>query len=246
MTDQWNLATAHLAGATDNRDLLTGPHRRLVDAWFSEVPGAEIAGDVAALLGQVLRHRRGTSGHSNSFLILRLDERGVPVETLRRANLDVTKFGLHEHRITLGPDWAPDWLRGDLRWIDLACTSPDSFDGPAGGRVHLCPPRHGGAGRPVLWLPLLASTPTARAARRAPSGRPPLRPAGDTLHVVLPTGTGKSLVGIAPGLLARTGVTVVVVPTIALALDQERQLHQRFPNQGLPQRIGLLRRPCGD
>ena len=60
MTDQWNLATAHLAGATDNRDLLTGPHRRLVDAWFSEVPGAEIAGDVAALLGQVLRHRRGT------------------------------------------------------------------------------------------------------------------------------------------------------------------------------------------
>src|SRR3546814_12492871 len=45
------------------------------------------------------------------------------------------------------------------------------------------------------------------------------------------------MVGIAPGLLARTGVTVVVVPTIALALDQERQLHQRFPNQGLPQAL---------
>ena len=32
-------------------------------------------------------------------------------------------------------------------------------------------------------------------------------------------------------------MTVVVVPTIALALDQERQLHQRFPNQGLPQEL---------
>src|SRR5690349_25007018 len=65
-----------------------------------------------------------------------------------------------------------------------------------------------------------------------------LAPAGSTLHVVLPTGTGKSLVGIAPGLLARTGVTVVVVPTIALALDQERQLHQRSEER----RVGKGRR----
>src|SRR5690349_21841856 len=116
MTDQWNLATASLAGAADSRDRLFGPHRRLVDAWLSEASGPEIAGDLAALLGQVLRHRRGTSGQSNHFVILRLDERGVPVETLRRANLAVAKFGLHEHRVTLGPDWAPDWLRGDARW----------------------------------------------------------------------------------------------------------------------------------
>ena len=102
MSDQWNLASASLSGDTDTRTRLTGPHRRLVDAWFSNVPGAEIAGDVAALLGQVLRHRRGTSGHSNNFLVLRLDDRGIPTETLRRANLHVTKFGLHEHRIALG------------------------------------------------------------------------------------------------------------------------------------------------
>lgn len=236
MTDQWNLATAHLAGATNNRHLLTGAHRRLVDAWFSEVPGAEIAGDVAALLGQVLRHRRGTTGHSKSFLILRLDERGIPVETLRRANLDVTKFGLHEHRVTLGPDWAPNWLRGDAKWIDLACTSPNSFMGPEGvvptsARHDMAVPVDPAVGA-VAGIDAYRSRSQASAVRAAA-----LAEAGATLHVVLPTGTGKSLVGIAPGLLAHTGVTVVVVPTIALALDQERQLHQRFPNQGLPHEL---------
>lgn len=236
MGDQWNLVAAHLAGATDNRDPLTGPHRRLVDAWFSEMPGAAIAGDVAALLSQVLRHRRGTTGQSNSFLILRLDERGVPVQALLRANLDVTKFGLHEHRITLGHDWAPDWLRGDVRWIDLACTSPDPFVGPK-GRVSTSA-RHDMAVPADPSVSAISGIETYRSRSQASAVRTAvLAPAGDTLHVVLPTGTGKSLVGIAPGLLRRTGVTVVVVPTIALALDQERQLHQRFPSQGLPQEL---------
>lgn len=236
MTDQWNLATANLAGATSSRDLLTGPHRRLVDAWFSGVPGAEIAGDIAALLGQVLRHRRGTTGHSNSYLILRLDDRGLPLETFRRANLEVTRFGLHEHRVALGPDWAPDWLHGDGRWIDLACTSPDNFDGPEG--VVSTSARHGMAVPVDPSVAAIAGIGTYRSRSQASAVRAAaLAPAGSTLHVVLPTGTGKSLVGIAPGLLARTGVTVIVVPTIALALDQERQLHQRFPNQGLPQEM---------
>ncbi|GAA2745359.1 hypothetical protein GCM10009868_26560 [Terrabacter aerolatus] len=236
MTDQWNLGAAKLAGATNNRDLLIGPHRRLVDAWFSDVPGPEIAGDVAALLGQVLRHRRGTTGHSNSYLTLRLYDRGLPLETLRRANLDVATFGLHEHRVTLGPDWAPDWLRGDGRWIDMACTSPDNFEGPEG--VVSTFARHDMAVPVDPSVAAIAGIDTYRSRSQASAVRAAaLAPAGSTLHVVLPTGTGKSLVGIAPGLLARTSVTVVVVPTIALALDQERQLHQRFPNQGLPQEL---------
>lgn len=239
MTDQWNLATANLAGVADNRDSLRGPHRRLVDAWFSDVPGLDIAGDFAALLGQILRHRRGTSGHSNHFVVLPLDQRGVPVETLRRANLDVTKFGLHEHRITLGPDWTPNWLRGDARWIDLACTSPNNFAGPAGdvptsARHDMAVPVDPAVAA-IAGIDAYRSRSQASAVRAAALGD-----AGDTLHVVLPTGTGKSLVGIAPGLLARNGLTVVVVPTIALALDQERQLHQRFPNQGLPNELAYF------
>lgn len=70
---------------------------------------------------------------------------------------------------------------------------------------------------------------------------------GGTLVVNLPTGSGKSLAVWAPALAATAGggkaVTVVVVPTVALALDQERQiqrlvtsgsldyLRQRLPNR---------------
>ena len=239
MTDQWDLVTAALAGHDEQRALLQGPHRRLVDAWFSEKPGSEIAGDIAALVGQVLRHRRGTSGQSNHFLVLRLDERGVPVQSLRRANLEVSKFGLHEHRVALGQDWQPEWLLGDSRWIDLACTSPDNFHGPGGivptsARHDMAVPVDPAVAT-VAGIDAYRSRSQASAVRAAALAEPE-----DTLHVVLPTGTGKSLVGITPGLLARKGVTVVVVPTVALALDQERQLHQRFPHQGLPNELAYF------
>jgi superfamily II DNA/RNA helicase len=63
-----------------------------------------------------------------------------------------------------------------------------------------------------------------------------LRPGG-TLVVNLPTGTGKSLVAWAPAMLCDpTELTVMITPTIALAIDQERQLRERYPHVpgGLP------------
>ena len=239
MTDQWDLATATMVGGTDHRAILKGPYRRLADAWLSETPGTDIAGDIAALVGQILRHRRGASGHSNHFLVLPLDERGVPVARLRTAHLEVSRFGLHNHRVALGQDWSPSWLLGDPRWIDLACTSPNNFDGPE-GEVST-------SARHDMAVPVDPAVATAASidAYRSRSQASAVRAAAladpeDTLHVVLPTGTGKSLVGITPGLLARNGVTIVVVPTIALALDQERQLRQRFPDQGLPNELAYF------
>lgn len=64
-----------------------------------------------------------------------------------------------------------------------------------------------------------------------------LMKAGDTLLVNLPTGSGKSLVGQAPALLQKLegALTIVVVPTVALALDQARAMEhfirQTTPNQ---------------
>ena len=49
-------------------------------------------------------------------------------------------------------------------------------------------------------------------------------PADATLLILLPTGSGKSLVGVLQALLYGPGVmTVVVVPTTSLAIDQEAQ-----------------------
>jgi ATP-dependent DNA helicase RecQ len=51
---------------------------------------------------------------------------------------------------------------------------------------------------------------------------------GDTLLVNLPTGSGKSLVGQAPALVRKLegALTIFVVPTVALALDQERAMEK--------------------
>lgn len=55
-----------------------------------------------------------------------------------------------------------------------------------------------------------------------------LMPEGETLIVNLPTGSGKSLVGQSPALVQREDghLTIFVVPTVALALDQERAMRK--------------------
>ncbi len=66
-----------------------------------------------------------------------------------------------------------------------------------------------------------------------------LKPGG-TLVVNLPTGTGKSLVAWAAALLAAPReLTVMITPTIALAIDQERQLRENYPHVpgGLPSEL---------
>ncbi len=66
------------------------------------------------------------------------------------------------------------------------------------------------------------SSPGQREAVRASFLIPP----GDTLIVNLPTGSGKSLVGHAPALVHKQegNLTLFVVPTIALAIDQAKQI----------------------
>ena len=73
------------------------------------------------------------------------------------------------------------------------------------------------------------SSPGQREAVRAAFLIPP----GDTLVVNLPTGSGKSLVGQAPTLVySEEGhLTIFVVPTVALALDQERAMRVLFRRQ---------------
>ena len=70
-------------------------------------------------------------------------------------------------------------------------------------------------------------TPAQRAAVRSALLAPP----GSTLVVNLPTGGGKTLAMLAPAVAASTigSVSVVVVPTVALALDQQRRYAKQRP-----------------
>ena len=241
MTLQFDLVQHFLINDdTASRDMngLTGPHRRLVDAWRSDLPGAEICGDIAALLGQVLRHKRGVTGQTNVRLRLGLDAREIPLAALEKAHLKAARYGVTEHHVSLGKSWTPEWLHGDLTWIDLASASPGPFVTAGGAKVST----YARPDTPVPVDPAVKTIAPGIDNYRSRSQASAVRTAtlidrDSTLHVVLPTGTGKSIVGLAPGLLAGKGTTVVVVPTTALALDQERNLQARFPNSDLPNEL---------
>ncbi len=238
MAHEFDLVQRLLTTEDEDPGGLTGAHRRLVDAWRSDRPGDKISGDVAVLIAQVLRHRRGVTGFTNVRLRLKLEARGIDVATLAKSHLRAHRYGTNEHEIFLGTPWAPEWLHGDPTWIDLACASPGPFVLSDGDKVSTY-------ARPDTSVPVDPAVATiapaikeyrsrsqANAVRAATLSDP-----NSTLHVVLPTGTGKSIVGLAPGLLVGSGTTVVVVPTIALALDQERNLQARFPNSHLPDEL---------
>jgi ATP-dependent DNA helicase RecQ len=111
--------------------------------------------------------------------------------------------------------WRPSWYdSGDPP--DLA---------PAAARVRR--PMSAVTGDP--FLPTVGGyhdyrTPGQREALRAVLATPP----GRTVVAVLPTGSGKTLAVTGPARLANAahgGQTLLVVPTVALALDMERRLH---------------------
>lgn len=238
MTVQFEALQIALNGDLQDREKLTGPHRRLFDAWVSDHSGEQIAGDVAALISQVLRHERDVTSIAAPRLKLNLDARGIATDVLARSNLDCARFGTTQHVVTIAETWAPEWLQGDPRWIDVACASPGPYRGGTSEAVSTY-------ARPDTPVPVdpavMAVAPEIRNYRSRTQASAirtaTLADPASTLHVVLPTGTGKSIVGLAPGMLRPNGNTVVVVPTIALALDQERTIHERFPGMSLPDEL---------
>ena len=213
-------------------------HRALDD------PAATPA-DLAVLVRQVLRAetvRRG--GGSRPRL-------PVPAGVARDA-ASLERFGLRiDHgtgRIEANP-WMPNWS-------DVAVRSPAgaSFEDVAASarasqvRVRRCrPPADPFLAR--LVLSTYRSTGQRAAIRSAL-----LTPPGATLAVDLPTGEGKSLVfrvfdriGFAsdPSPVAGTpptGVTVVIVPTVALAYDHENSNREPGQDELLPTPVLATRR----
>jgi ATP-dependent DNA helicase RecQ len=187
------------------------------------------AADIAVLLRQCLRgdderRRAADLGGSTGWVPSWLE---VPVCTLFPESFDWSVYGLLPQsntdrgvRISAEP-WRPPWLEssGD--------TPPVDADSAA---AVLCRVDESVRGDP--FLPTVDSsirrykTPGQRAAVRSAMVLPP----GATLVVNLPTGAGKTLAMLAAAESASPGMTaVVVVPTVALALDHARRYEAQHP-----------------
>lgn len=119
-------------------------------------------------------------------------------------------------------EWLPDWLDQKTHWPPLQAVE----EGKLRRKNHNVPTDP--AVRERFKLDHYLSPAQADAVRGVA-----LSPPGSVTIVALPTGAGKSLVGLAAAALGNfDGVSVVVVPTISLAFDQAYQARKFFP--GMP------------
>lgn len=183
--------------------------------------------DLAALLRHVLR-RQALQGSGDAHL-------RVPLSPDWPSAAEWARFGIQLHSEVAGfglihaTPYEPEWLPGsDVPLFEDAFAETmvredwqrpiDPFLEQVSGFTHYVSPGQREAVRSALLLP-----------------------PGETLIVGLPTGSGKSFVAQAP-VLARglqAGLTLCVIPTTALVIDQARQmaelLRRKFPGQPLPE-----------
>lgn len=234
MAEQVDIVRSVLRGLEPATADLSGPHRRLVDAVCDAREGSLRVGpsDIAALLRQVLRHER-LIRDSEVALDVPLESWTPSREVLASSGIHTVPLGITDLRLSAPDPWQPNWVRGNPASIDLAISAPQ--DGVLGGTVQ---PSSAEGGDSASMDPAVDRITSLRNYRSKAQGTAlrtvALAPPGATIHIVLPTGYGKSLVGSVPGLLVQEATTIVVVPTIALAIDQERAAHATFPTVGLP------------
>ena len=184
--------------------------RRLLNA-ASSTPGSVGPPDLAALVRHLLRAEAEISGAQNGLTL--------PVGGPWPRGAAWAPFGLEASESggwqkVFATPWTPAWLTGGD--VD------PSADANRGVHRPPLPKRDDTTADPFLTamtgLTSYRST-GQREAVRAVLSTPP----SATIIADLPTGTGKSLVGYTSALMPnRHGTTFMIVPTTALALDQER------------------------
>lgn len=185
------------------------------------------ASDIAVLLRQCLRaddeRRLAGTVSLGAFVPAWLD---VPICRLFPESFEWEAFGLlpqrgHSRSVRISAEpWRPAWL---------SVPEGMSVDGDAcaaiGCRVD----------ESVQGDPFLLSIDHSFTTYKTPGQRASVRsaivlPGGATLVVNLPTGAGKTLAMLAAAEIATVGMmSVIVVPTVALALDQERRYQSQNP-----------------
>ena len=196
--------------------------------------------DVAVMIRQILRardaERRVTnvrhSGSQEALPDMPSAWIDIPHCELFPHNFSWSPFGLtgrsrdgeNVTRVRAEP-WTPTWLRN---------VDGHSIDEDVAALIEL---RRDESVRGDPFLPLIDpeitnyKTPGQRAAVRSAL----VAPAGSTLVVNLPTGAGKTLAMSAPAMISGTRgqTSIVVVPTVALALDQQRRHQYHRPDSPL-------------
>lgn len=115
--------------------------------------------------------------------------------------------------------WAPDWLELDGGTPDVSALAGTA----EGRRFH---------GEPLLADPFFTRS-TGFDSYRIPGQRAACRavisaPEGSTVLAMLPTGSGKTEIALSLSDSGKAGLTVIVVPTVALAYDFERRFREHF------------------
>ncbi len=185
-------------------------HQRLLDA-LRNSPGS---GDVVSLVRHILRREDEKQGRSSpSYLQI---PRKAPFLKINWEQASIQTFNERkDYYLISASAWQPQWLDDSQEY------PPDKPLFEDKKRRNYEPV----AGDPFLQL-------LGRENYRSIGQREAIRgvltaPTNATLIINLPTGAGKSLCAQLPALLNsrnNNGVTVVVVPTTALAIDQERAL----------------------
>lgn len=188
-------------------------------------------GDLAGLVRHVLR--RGTLLIGSDYLLMVPISEPWPNEELwKDSHVQVIGKDQNSYRLRATQSWSADWLTDSVKYQPFKASYREEFrrkGWPSSPHLPLDTALEYG-----LKLPFNGyQGPGQRLAIRSAFFLKP----GGTLVVNLPTGTGKSLVAWAPALLCDPNeLTVMITPTIALAIDQEKQLREQYTNipGGLP------------
>lgn len=190
-------------------------------AALAQVRGSTGYPDLAVLIRQVLRCTDATRQEGEEAQVrqatLRLPDDLFPTDfDFNSYGLDSTSAG---NRLALkASPWKPSWLPDAVDPLDELANTPTIRR----------------RDEQVVADPFLIAADSNAVHYRTQGQRAAVRSAmlldpGDTLLINLPTGTGKTLAMTTPALADEGQLTVVVVPTVALALDQARRLRELRP-----------------
>ncbi|MEU8716411.1 protein DpdF [Streptomyces sp. NPDC048663] len=199
--------------------LAKGVLRRLGDALAGLQKGVSGWLDIASLTRQLLLHHQALGRSGQLSVPLR---EGLPtVDQWRQGGCDVVVDG---NRVLLrGQEWTPVEGDGPAHKAGLAQVR----EAVLGKDSALCRVLEAAPADP-FWKDVLGYGHYLSKGQRQAARSVVLMPPGETLLVCLPTGHGKTPVALAGAVLAgrSSGVSLMIVPTVVLAIDMERRVRE--------------------